>query len=418
METSIFRSKYRNVPGGLDHAVQQAEQRGLHDWFIVDADCHQAEAISLFSKYLPEKWKQEYSDQDLKRMGAYEQAHKKLGANPSDPLDEDKVRLMMLYEELKDVAPFDREMKGRIIRSEGSYTSENYHELKEEEVVDLYTIRMGDIGIKRSIVFPETVLEFCNLADVNFDVALANAYIDYMLDRFLGKYPQFLSCVYAPARAPDKAAELIDRVGSEKGIVGVLIPPTTPGPLAGDMSWNPIYEAADRKGLPICFHANVNTRHPFDRFKKSSYLPVHTLSFPWYLILQLVSIISEGVVERFPNLKFVFIEGGITWIPWMMYRMDSEYLMRKSEAPLLNKLPSEYIKQFYFTSQPLERPRDIHDLKWVFDRFNAGTQLMYASDYPHWDFDVPKVIYDIPFLTVEDKRRILGENARQLFKIN
>jgi hypothetical protein len=131
----------------------------------------------------------------------------------------------------------------------------------------------------------------------------------------------------------------------------------------------------------------------------------------------LVSIISEGVVERFSNLKFVFIEGGITWIPWIMYRLDSEYLMRRSEAPLLNKLPSEYFKQFFFTSQPLERPPDIHDLKWIFDRFSASTQLMYASDYPHWDFDVPKVIYDLPFLSENDKRRILGENARELFKI-
>lgn len=417
METPILKSRYRHVKGGLDHAVRQAEQRGLNDWFIVDSDCHQAEPISLFSKYLPEKWRREYSDQDLNRMEVYEQARKRLGAKPNEPIDSDRARLLMLYEELKDTAPFDREMKGRIIRTEGTYTSEDYHEQKEEEVVDLYTERMGDIGIKRSIVFPETVLEFCNLSDVNLDVALANAYIDYLLDRFLGKYSQFLSCVYAPARAPEKAAEIIDRVGSEKGVIGVLIPPTTPGPFAGDASWDPIYEAANRKGLPICFHANVNTLHPFDRFKKTSYLPVHTLSFPWYLILQLVSIISEGVVERFPNLRFVFIEGGVSWIPWIMYRLDSEYLMRRSEAPLLNKLPSEYIKQFYFTSQPLERPRDIHDLKWIFDRFNATTQLMYASDYPHWDFDVPKVIYDLPFLSELDKRKILGENARELFKI-
>jgi uncharacterized protein len=85
---------------------------------------------------------------------------------------------------------------------------------------------------------------------------------------------------------------------------------------------------------------------------------------------------------------------------------------------LLTKLPSEYIQDFYFTSQPLERPKNRRDLEWVFRAFNAETQLLYASDYPHWDFDTPSVIYDLPFLSKESKERILGGNARKLFKIN
>ena len=92
--------------------------------------------------------------------------------------------------------------------------------------------------------------------------------------------------------------------------------------------------------------------------------------------------------------------------------------MRRPEAPLLKKFPSEYIKEFYFTSQPLERPRNRADLEWVFRAFNAETQLLYASDYPHWDFDVPSVIYDLPFLSGGAKEEILGENAKKLFRMN
>jgi len=101
-----------------------------------------------------------------------------------------------------------------------------------------------------------------------------------------------------------------------------------------------------------------------------------------------------------------------------MYRLDSEYLMRKSEAPLLKKLPSEYVKRFFFSSQPLERPSDKRDLEWIFRAFNAETQLLYASDYPHWDFDLPSVIYDLPFLSMSAKKQILGDNARRVFKFS
>ena len=48
---------------------------------------------------------------------------------------------------------------------------------------------------------------------------------------------------------------------------------------------------------------------------------------------------------------------------------------------------------------------------------NAETQLLYASDYPHWDMDLPSVIYDLPFLSETAKRNILGGNAQRLFKL-
>jgi len=289
-------------------------------------------------------------------------------------------------------------------------------EQKPEEVVEMFANRMHDIGIKRSIVFPNTLLVLGNYPNFELETAVAGAYIDYMLDNFLGKYPELLTMVYAPANSPDKAAELIDRVGAEKGVVGVMITPSRPGPLAGDDSWDPIYQAAHRKGLPICFHSEANILPPFDRFKK--FLPIHALSFPFHLIMQLTSIVVEGVPVRFPNLTFVFMEGGVTWIPWIMNRLDSEYVMRRSEAPLLKELPSEYIRRFFFTQQPLERVHDARHLEWVFRSFNAETQLLYASDYPHWDFDLPSVIYDLPFLSKDAKKSILGENARRVFGIN
>jgi uncharacterized protein len=49
---------------------------------------------------------------------------------------------------------------------------------------------------------------------------------------------------------------------------------------------------------------------------------------------------------------------------------------------------------------------------------NAETQLCYSSDYPHWDTDLPSTIYDLPFLTEQAKRNILGDNALRLFNLD
>ena len=93
----------------------------------------------------------------------------------------------------------------------------------------------------------------------------------------------------------------------------------------------------------------------------------------------------------------IWIESGLAWVPFMMQRLDHEYLMRQSDAPLLKRLPSEYIAEMYFTSQPLEVTMP-HMLEATFKAVHAETQLMYSSDWPHWDFDVPARIAGLPFL--------------------
>jgi predicted TIM-barrel fold metal-dependent hydrolase len=132
-------------------------------------------------------------------------------------------------------------------------------------------------------------------------------------------------------------------------------------------------------------------------------------------MLHMTNWIINGIPERFPKLRTIWIEGGISWIPFLMQRLDNEYMMRPSEAPLLKRLPSEYIAEQYFSSQPLELVRNRKMLEATFEYIHADTQMMFATDYPHWDFDLPNTVYDIPFLSEEAKRNILGGNAARLF---
>src|SRR5205085_5126339 len=126
--------------------------------------------------------------------------------------------------------------------------------------------------------------------------------------------------------------------------------------------------------------------------------------------------VVNGLPELFPNLKLVFIEGGLAWVPFVMQRLDHEFLMRPSEAPLLKRRPSEYMREFFYSTQPLEAT-DFRGLKATFEMTHAETQLLWASDWPHWDWDPPYKIWDLGFLDEQAKRNILGENSRRLFKL-
>jgi hypothetical protein len=112
----------------------------------------------------------------------------------------------------------------------------------------------------------------------------------------------------------------------------------------------------------------------------------------------------------------MWIESGLAWLPFLMQRLDHEYLMRVSEAPLLKRLPSQYISEMFYTMQPMEAT-NLKLLEATFEAIRADTQLLYASDWPHWDFDVPAKVFDLPFLDDRAKRNILGYNAARVFNL-
>ncbi|MGH2638652.1 MAG: amidohydrolase family protein, partial [Rhabdochlamydiaceae bacterium] len=290
--------KFRRVKGGLDNAVKQANERNLNEFQIIDTDCHQEEPFNYFLQYMSPEM-QEIAKQKY--------------ATP-DPEADPRLAL----------ADYQgdgglRELGGRIRRPELGRTP-----MKPEVLIDTFASRMQDIGIKHCVVLPTFMLSLGFDTRKEFEVAMSSAYIQYMKDNFLGKYPEILSMVYAPANSPEKAAELIHTYGSAKGVVGIMISTgRSTSNLAGNDSWLPIYEAAEAKNLPICFHANPYEGAPFDGLGK--FVSVHALSFPFYLILQLTSVVMSGMVERFPKVRFCFMEGGVSWIPWIMHRLDTEY---------------------------------------------------------------------------------------------
>ncbi|WP_238392330.1 amidohydrolase family protein [Paenibacillus antri] len=259
-------------------------------------------------------------------------------------------------------------------------------------------------------------IEISLYPDPDYANALASAWNDWTVEHWLNRSPAFRGSIAINNTDPQAAAREIDRMGSHPGMAQVIMSSAS-RMLYGQRFYHPIYEAAERNGLPIAIHPGgegrgiapspTNAGYPTRYFEWHNVLPVSYIG-------HLNSIICEGVFEKFPKLKFVAIEGGISWLPAMMWRMDKNYKALRSSVPWLKKHPSEYIAEHVFlTTQPIEEPKDHKHLLQVFDMIGAERCVMFSTDYPHWDYDNPMMA--LPPMPKELKRRIMGETAMELY---
>lgn len=257
----------------------------------------------------------------------------------------------------------------------------------------------------------------------DWSMALMRAHNDLMLDHFLDEYDEFKGLITLSTQKPQEAVEELDRVGNEDNMVGVYIHNTGPNPPLGDPTYDELWRTIEDHGHPVVFHGSANGfMYEFPRQNQAlnTFLPVHTLAHAWTQMLTVASLISEGTPEKFPDLDFVFLEAGITWFPYMMWRLNKEYAMRRSEVPLLKKSPEEYMaEQFYVGSQPIEEPNDPTDIGKIIEAIGTD-RLLFATDYPHWDFDHPEALdqHLRAMYTEEERNQVLHENAAEIFDLD
>jgi hypothetical protein len=245
------------------------------------------------------------------------------------------------------------------------------------------------------------------------EIELTFAYNRWLTEEVLPQAEgRYYSMLCLPFSEPDEALRQVETFGGRDHVTGFMITAVRSLPVHHN-SYMKVYRAMEERGLALCFHSAINIGEPV--FKSlNRFASVHALGFPFYNILHMTNWITNGLGERFPKLPVIWIEGGVAWVPFLMQRLDHEFMLRSSEYPLLKKKPSDYMRDMYYASQPLERV-DPAALECTFRMINAETQLLYASDYPHWDFDLPSTIWDLAFLSEKAKHNILGGNAARLF---
>jgi predicted TIM-barrel fold metal-dependent hydrolase len=273
---------------------------------------------------------------------------------------------------------------------------------------------MDAMGIDIMTVFPTPMLVLGVHPQPEVEVQLGWAYNRWLTEEVLPQDPGLRGLLYVPFNTPDACAAVVEEFGDRKGVIGFTVTSTRHKPVHHN-SYMRLYAMLEERGLPLAFHAGFNWEDG-SMAQLNRFLSMHALSFVHCNLIHMTNWVINGLPERFPKLKTIWVESGLAWVPYLMQRLDSEYMMRTSEAPLLKRKPSDYMKEMFYTSQPIE----LQHLKLVeatFEAINAETQLLYASDWPHWDFDTPSTIYDLPFLNEKQKRNILGGNAARLFNL-
>lgn len=376
----------------LANARRDTEYYGLDDYLIVDVDSHHVELDS---------WPEivDYLD---------------------DPVLQDMAHQMMKNWPQASHLALHNHVAGLTLQDVGGRVP--HQAALSEEVpatgvhrdITLVERAMESMSIDVQVVFPQPMLELGMHPSARIATQLMQAYNRWFTENILGKNAHIKTMLGLPFEDPEASLETVRQYADHPGVLGFLV---TSQRHAGvhHNAYMELYAELERRGLPIGFHAGPSWGDSMTS-TMNRFLSVHAMSFVTCNMGHMTNWIINGMPERFPGLKVLWLESGLAWIPFMMQRLDHEYLMRQSDAPLLRKLPSDYMREMYYTSQPMEITNG-NLMQSTFEAMDAENTLMYSSDWPHWDFDVPGRMAGLPFLSEQGKRNILGENARRVFNL-
>ena len=252
--------------------------------------------------------------------------------------------------------------------------------------------------------------------NLEFGAAFASAINDWQLARWLEPEPRLRGSIAVEWEDGELAAREIDRVGDDERFVQVLLYIRTAEPLGRRKYW-PLYEAATRHNLPVAAHFGGNGGFAISGAGWPSFYIEDHAGMPTAFQTQATSLVLEGVFERFPTLKFVMIEGGFAWLAPLMWRLDDAFERLRDEVPHLQRKPSEYLREhLWLTTQPMEEPDRPEQFTDLLRQLDMDDRLMFATDYPHWDFDAPDQA--IPSSVGQELRRaIRAGNANRLYRL-
>ena len=248
--------------------------------------------------------------------------------------------------------------------------------------------------------------------------AFARAHNDWVRERWLDPERRLRGSILCPAQSPEAAAVEIRRVADDDRFVQVLLVGGSERPY-GDPRYLPIFEAAVECGLPVAIHSGGEgigiAAPPGGAGMPSFYIEWHTLGSAASIMGHLVSLLCHGIFERFPTLRVLLMEGGIAWLPGILWRLDTNWRALRSEVPWLERRPSEVAREHVrFTTQPLEHTAGRDGLLFeMLEAAGAPDILCFASDFPHWDSDDPA--FTLKRLPAEWRERVTHENAVALY---
>ena len=346
---------------------------------IIDTDLHPVPIHERVAEYLDEPWRTRYMRGD--HGAGHPNLYNPNGVMKSDAVTEDGRRI------------------------------ERSPETMASHFLDVY-------DIDYAVMNPMESMEHCVSPDAHYSAAALTAVNTHFVEDWLPVDERYLASVMVAFSNIELAVQEIHRLGAHPRVAQVLLVSGSPFPL-GHSYFHPIYEAAVQYDLPVAIHPGLEgvgiAGSGGTAGFASSYLEWHTLLATSYMT-QTVSMVVEGVFEKYPSLKFILVEGGVAWLPAIMWRLDKNWKALRSTTPWLTRRPSEIIQDhIYVTTQPIEEPDDPKHFRQVLEMFDAEKMLMFSSDYPHWDGDTPD--FAMRHLEPALREAVMYGNALDVFNL-
>jgi predicted TIM-barrel fold metal-dependent hydrolase len=274
----------------------------------------------------------------------------------------------------------------------------------QEQLLDRYNVEYGMLHLLTS-----------GMDERNQDLgnALCSAINDWQYEHWTQKDRRLKAAIVVPGEDPPAAVREIERWAGNPDFAQVSLVTHSIEPLGRRRYW-PIYEAAQAYNLPIGLHSSGNNGHAVTSAGWCSYYveEQHNVALSQQNLA--ISLVCEGVFERFPALKAVIIEAGFVWVPATAWRLDQHWARMRDEVPHLTRKPSEYFRRnIWYSSQPADEPEKPEYLRQSLD-WLGWDRLLFATDYPHWDMDNPEQAFKFR-MSEGERRQVYADNARTVY---
>ena len=246
--------------------------------------------------------------------------------------------------------------------------------------------------------------------------ALSTALNQWQITEWLDREPRLRGSIVVPSKQPEAAALEIDRFGDHPSFVQVILPVRSEAPY-GNHRYDPIYSAAVRHDLVVGIQYGGSTGLPSTPNGWALTYWEEYAGMAQVFQSQVMSLIVEGVFDRFPTLRVVLIEGGWTWLPSLMWRIDKEWKGLRQNTPWVSRLPSKYIHEHLrLTTQPMDLPPSERQLQQLMNQLESQEMLLFSTNYPHNRYSTLNQALPVGIDNIV-LAKILAENARSFYRL-
>lgn len=243
--------------------------------------------------------------------------------------------------------------------------------------------------------------------------AICRAANDWLAQEWLDRDDRLRAAITVPLQGPELAVAEIERRAADRRFVQVLVPVSNDMPLGRRRYW-PVWRAAQTHGLPVAIHVGSAYRQAPTSTGWPTYFLEDYVAEAQAFESALLSMLSEGVFEEFPDLRVVLAESGVAWLPSFIWRANKTWRGVRAEIPWANREPGEVIRrQVRLTTQPLDLPEDAARVQRFLEQVGSDDMLLFSTDYPHWQFDGTAALTGC--LPAALRQRIMVDNPLRTF---